>query len=1056
MELNYTNVVVALKTAAGVQHGPDQVAAEAQLKQWEIMKGYHFLLQKVYGDMSQPLQVRWLAVICLKNGVDRYWRPTRMHAICKEEKQAIRQNLFAQVDESNTQLTIQNAHTVARICRHDFPSEWPTVFDEVADILESQQLSESLAMVRINNILIILNQILKILSSVRIGRARTAMQGKMPIIVPHIIKFYHHYFHMWVADGGSSQNTMRVPQFDAATMQVDYMCLKNLRRAIVDGYEYPQRSRSICEFLETSLAHFQKLLVLHENAQIDQMEKFLKCYMKLYLGMVSENTSGFLLVPAAKSIILTLLSMLQQKASAVYELEERDGTDFWEQMAVKAILILKKITAFGYRRGTILLRRKSDNDDMAKAVSIVRNQILTDSVVQNLADLLISSYMKLRPCDLEAWQQEPEQWVTEQRQASWEFQILQCAQNYFQDLVTYFKALLAPFIMKKISETMSGANADFLDRDAVMAAFQLSSVTIADQCDFDHMFSHFFLPVASAAPAESAPIIRRRLCLIICDWVSVKCTRETRLQIYELLANLLDPSSSNELVVKLTACETLRHMLEDWEFRRADFKEFLDSTIEGLISLLHLLHTTESKMFLLKILALCIERNESCVSDHALYDVTSIVPRMWQDSNSANEMILKNALLRLLKSLVNSLNTRSPTLYPLIMPLIPACCTETAQYYSLLCEDGFELWAVTLKQLPLNADVPQEMYNDWFPLVIKGLCNWTEILPLVLKIVRSYSLINPLLFESDYGAEIFKILAGYLPTMRDDSVFITSQIIEILMLQKGVQPISLGNDVLISNLVGSELFHAMITYIIQDTETPNCEIKMAIPVLRMATMDPEFFIFQLLRSCLTKQTPLAVLFRRFISKLLEYLKMTYDSKARKLFLLALLSFYDPKFFTKRIPLDPSVHGDVDYQLAQMSDNDGVALVLTANFNRILSLTARFLEEVNENSQGDCKAYHHQGPYDDEELVLAQTDEEKREEGEDPDNGYAQEFRVPDSGEKLRYTKLKIGSDPLYNVNLKLFVKTRVNQLVGSVENYEGLINSLSKETLDDLQLEYSR
>jgi hypothetical protein len=47
-----------------------------QLQQWEKAQGYYPLLQTVFLDQSLPLEVRYLAIIQLKNGIDKYWRKT--------------------------------------------------------------------------------------------------------------------------------------------------------------------------------------------------------------------------------------------------------------------------------------------------------------------------------------------------------------------------------------------------------------------------------------------------------------------------------------------------------------------------------------------------------------------------------------------------------------------------------------------------------------------------------------------------------------------------------------------------------------------------------------------------------------------------------------------------------------------------------------------------------------------------------------------------------------------------------------------------------------------
>lgn len=49
-----------------------------QLQQWEKSPGYYKHLQSAYLDGRLPIEVRYLAVIQLKNGVEKYWRKTAL------------------------------------------------------------------------------------------------------------------------------------------------------------------------------------------------------------------------------------------------------------------------------------------------------------------------------------------------------------------------------------------------------------------------------------------------------------------------------------------------------------------------------------------------------------------------------------------------------------------------------------------------------------------------------------------------------------------------------------------------------------------------------------------------------------------------------------------------------------------------------------------------------------------------------------------------------------------------------------------------------------------
>lgn len=99
-------------------------------------------MQEVFLDHSVPNEVRYLAIIQLKNGIDKYWRKTapkyvigislrRGHAntcesaIKAEEKEHIKTRaLEAGIVEPAPLLALHNSLMIAKIMRFEFPHDW--------------------------------------------------------------------------------------------------------------------------------------------------------------------------------------------------------------------------------------------------------------------------------------------------------------------------------------------------------------------------------------------------------------------------------------------------------------------------------------------------------------------------------------------------------------------------------------------------------------------------------------------------------------------------------------------------------------------------------------------------------------------------------------------------------------------------------------------------------------------------------------------------------------------------------------------------------------------
>jgi len=71
--LNESNLVQALG-AASSSNIQQIKSGTSQLQSWETTPGYFSLLQNAFIQSSLPIELRFLSLIQLKNGNDKYWR----------------------------------------------------------------------------------------------------------------------------------------------------------------------------------------------------------------------------------------------------------------------------------------------------------------------------------------------------------------------------------------------------------------------------------------------------------------------------------------------------------------------------------------------------------------------------------------------------------------------------------------------------------------------------------------------------------------------------------------------------------------------------------------------------------------------------------------------------------------------------------------------------------------------------------------------------------------------------------------------------------------------
>ncbi|CEP64088.1 karyopherin KAP120 LALA0_S10e01992g [Lachancea lanzarotensis] len=1017
--LDELSLVQVLEQASDARHAGSQVqrAAEVQLKTWETQKGFHYLLQSIYLDLSCPLNIRWLAIIQFKNGVEKYWRSTRVNAIAKDEKESIRSRVFDLIDENNNQLCIQNAQATARIARLDFPVDWPNLFEQLERILGNDAIWQD--NIKVYNLLLITNQVVKIMATARIGRCRPAMQSKAPLIFPLVVRTYLKAFNEWAKSGSIDEDSL-------AQIQVSYLALKVLRRLIAEGYESPHRNEPVREFLQISIAHFELLLSHYDNyKKFDLFEKYVRCYGKLYYNIMCASPSNFILLPCSLQILMTFTKLLIDRAPDVYNENADLNGDFWEQIAIRGFLLLKKLINFIHKKGAVTIKAKNDKAEVDAAIKRISTDFLNEQLVQRWVDLLMGWYIKLRLSELESWSLDPEEWMNEQLATSYEHQIRPCAENFFQDLIDTFSEVLVPYLLNKIQTDVSSLGfgmEDLLSKDSIFASFQLSAASISDSVDFDRLLVDVFIPEAAnpKASQESSKILKRRVALVINEWCTVKCSEESKQLCYKLLLQLIN--QENDRVIQLTAVQTLRTMVDDWNFDKRSFQPYLEDTVSVLLKrLLPSVSLTETRLYVLNTLSDVIIQTKPLISTTQLVEILHVVPALWEISiKEPSESILTNALLRLLRHCVDSLSQNSPATWETALPITQAACNPSSPHYSLLYEDGFELWQSLLQNCPSDVEA-ESVFSSLIPLLHGAIQNQTEILPTLLEIVRSYSLLFRTGHFRQFESLSFAIshLSKYLLKLRDDSFDLLLSILDILVLATNQEDM----NSLLDYLLGTRVFDAIFDALFKEEPISSFQAGQLLQIIaRVAFINPqsilqilEAFYYQLPNSSENSYLPLDQ--RKAINREMSFEDVV--SKFMTIWILCFKDFYDPK--VRKI-----------HTLGISSMLRSSALPVLAEFPSMASIWVEFLEEINETAGGDCEKFHLKDN-------IPVTDDNESE--------------YPPTCEQLRFVRLTRERDPAHNVSLK----ENITQIVQFLETKLGpqfpeLLASVDGATLENLNV----
>ena len=427
-----------------------------QLSGWEKTPGYYSNLQTIFINTSLPFEVRYLSAIQIKHGIDRYWRKTAANAISKDEKALIRSRcLESGINEVDRRLALQNALFVAKIVRHEFPADWPDAITSIVQFLHSTAQEDS-SSIHLPRTLLILLYIIKELATARLQRSRISLQKAAPDILQVLGTIYINKVNSWLGHLKSGQIDIGNVVDDIDT---SLLALRVLRRLLISGFENPNRQVEVQEFWSIIGRQFVEIFDLNMQhgsriAVRGQIEKHLIQIPKLHLNMVREHPAAFPQLPGSTDIAKAYWKMLLEfsksfgahgPTSIGTDGDAEDEIPYLEKLSLKGLLLLRAcVKMVYYPITTFKYQHDADKIERQESKNAMKDAILSEAMVKEMMETLVTRFFVFRPRDLREWEEEPSEWERKEEGEgeAWEFSVRICAEKLFLDIVINNKGLL--------------------------------------------------------------------------------------------------------------------------------------------------------------------------------------------------------------------------------------------------------------------------------------------------------------------------------------------------------------------------------------------------------------------------------------------------------------------------------------------------------------------------------------------------------------------------------------------------------------------------------------
>uniref|UniRef100_A0A672Z8D8 Importin-11 n=1 Tax=Sphaeramia orbicularis TaxID=375764 RepID=A0A672Z8D8_9TELE len=565
-----SSVVLQALTQATSQDTAVLKPAEEQLRQWETQPGFYSVLLNIFNNHMLDVNVRWLAVLYFKNGIDRYWRRVAPHALSEEEKTSLRAGLITNFNEPVNQIATQIAVLIAKVARLDCPRQWPEL---IPILLESVKGQDGLQQHRA---LLTFYHVTKTLASKRLAQDRRLFQDLASGIYSFACSLWSHHTDCFLQQIYARDEAAALSSLERTLLSLKVTLLNNaLWLFCVAGRQ-----------------------VGPESTCREKLEKTIILYTKVLLDFLEYHPCAF---------IPLIQRSLEFAVSYVFT-PSGEGVTF-ERFIVQCMNLIKMIV-----KNDAYKPAKNIDDSKPESLEAhkIKTAFFTHPTLTEIGRRLVSHYFLLTEEELAMWEEDPESFAVEETGGdSWKYSLRPCTEVLFLDIFHNYSQTLTPVLLDMVQNLQGPTNVEdpvqLLMKDAVYNAVGLAAYELFDNVDFDQWFKNQLLGELQVSH-HRYKLIRRRVIWLIGQWISVKFKSDLRPLLYEVILSLMqDP----DLVVRIETMNLILNSsppVDDFEFRTEQFLPYLESIFGLLFQLLQQVTECDTKMQVLHVISCVIER----------------------------------------------------------------------------------------------------------------------------------------------------------------------------------------------------------------------------------------------------------------------------------------------------------------------------------------------------------------------------------------------------------------------------------------------------------------
>nr|ODN85642.1 hypothetical protein L203_04892 [Cryptococcus depauperatus CBS 7841] len=819
-------------------YAQDQMVLSNRFKEPEFLVE----LQALSADRSLSHQERLMASLITGREMRSKWRSKAI--IPDHRKPEIRQRLFEFLNEDELSIARPQLGLFVAVARIEYPKTWQNLPDLLLSSLVSSltqlknlPVASSTISTLLVNTLWTINALVKDWKMMRLAQGTVAMQTFEQIFSEPVREILE----IWAKkeqEGGGDPTLEEAGRY--AFKILARFCQWHWSKAKpMQTYEFIQRIERLVQHTVhySPIVQSNRLRLITSGSASDKvlksMTKHLRAIGKWWRVMLSLDPKRFCQFDGITTGIgwwWGEVGRVVAETNGAIVNDDFDTSLYPKRFLLLGLLLFKDILP-------ILAAEHHDTS------------VFTSDFILSAFHLLVDKFLPLNSSDLEALEDEPEEWLIGESmdEEAWAFELRPCAERVLIALnnacrnISRENKVIEPAMLKLLSEIDSLPLNDLqsvLRREAVYCALgRLSrSMTIYGGLDINQMLTEMSSWINQGQPLHR--IVKRRVAWFIGEWVSGDEESAKLPVVWQMLLYLLsERGDSSDKAVNITAAVAIKECIDLWELPIDYFLPFVGQIITEFVKLLSESSTLTGKRYVNDSIGVVIERVGNKVLPF-LPDLAQSVPNLWSGATGLEgEWLFKASLVVLVTKVVATAKESSDSLMELVVPLIEESLKPPAKEF--FEEDGLILWQTALQ----NSVSPYHPSKETgliklFPNLLVTLGENMDLLQKFLALLNSYLLLDaPGLTQQIYGEMIAAALAKALAASRINTPAI-GHILVTISLWIRTSPL----PALSPHLLRAGIFHH-ITGALEDDKASGPILAAYLEILvRIAMTDPAIFL----------------------------------------------------------------------------------------------------------------------------------------------------------------------------------------------------------------------